>query len=269
MNYIPAKCDKCDDIVLIRGGIPLATCTECKQHMEVDVSVENFEQYIKDKKNLENVIGGALLAFKEGDKQYAYYVLAKIHELYPNNEAVAYQVIRVSGFDNTNAMQYLKKYCENTEKVPFAEDFLSACLTVKNAGSVDLFKKYINSKLEGRRKEVWLKKLEAVQTEWVKRANSKGSYYWMLVIMGLCIALNIVGMVGAFTFLKSLEFLVLFSIALIVVALEYGALYLHKAIFGNRTDSTKQEKVLSIIWVATAFAFFVAAVIMFFIGRFK
>jgi len=244
VNVVPALCDKCGDIILLKEGMPFVRCKECGESVEVHDSLQAFVEIVKDVSKRQSIVNNAIKQYKADKKSaYAFCVLNYLSGLYPLDEVIAFWVLKISGFTRENTAVYLNRFCNDTTPFSYSDEFLSMCLNLQNISLYEKFEKYINNKIENnKRRTDWLIRLGDLKVSWVKSANGKASFIVNIVILITCCIVSMVGCVGMFTFLSHFNFYIICAITFAVVMGQYGLIFLHKQMFGNRTEVTLLEK---------------------------
>ena len=250
MKYVPSICPKCNEIILVRYTLPFVVCAICRQSISSGEAIDELETAILNPAMTSDLITKCLKLEKMFDGLVPLAVMQKIIRAHPDNEQVAYLIVRFNDYNPIEIKRYLAKFAEIERKIPFAEDFLEKAMTVRNMAFAEELTLYIENKLPPSAQNKWIKKLRELKTEYVgARADSGLSKPFLYTYYSVCTAINIAAAV-MFIFLN-LGFLLsgLVMVALFIV--EIGVLFWHNRWYGNRITLSKTERLLMTIFMCS------------------
>ena len=235
----------------MRNTLPFVLCALCTQSISTGESIEALETAVIDAAQTSDLISKCLRLEKIYDTVVPLAVLNKLSRAHPENEQVAFLIVKFNDFNPIAVKVYLERFAEvEKKKTSFAEDFLEGALILKNMAFATEFGQYIENKLPKEKQQNWIKKLRELKEEYVgTRADSGMSLPFLYVYYVICTLANVA---AAVTFIiLDLGFLLSGGVMVGLFMVEVGILWTHNRWYGNRINLGKAERLLMTIFMCS------------------
>jgi predicted RNA-binding Zn-ribbon protein involved in translation (DUF1610 family) len=242
-------CPVCEDVVAIKKQMLFFGCPHCKQKISTNEARTRLNIICADPVESEEMLKHCVDLEQRYGSEVPLEILLQIQAHHPHNEAVAYSIVRMSGYRSDFVRQYLKNFCPAKKQVPFAEDFLDNTLKPQYAPLVNYFSQYIENKLPESKQKKYRELLNELKNNYVGRSVDGEGMGLMYVYYCVGTALN-VGLLILFILLSwAVYFYLMLAVAVFVV--EIFVLFLHNKTYGNRLEISPREKIYMIVFLCS------------------
>jgi len=224
-------------------------CPHCKQKISTNEARTRLNIICADPVESEEMLKHCVDLEQRYGAEAPLEILLQIQAYHPHNEAVAYSIVRMSGYRSDFVRQYLKNFCAARKQVPFAEDFLDNILIPQYAPLVNYLSQYIENKLPESKQKKYRELLNELKTNYVGRSVSGEGMGLMYAYYCAGAVLN-VGLLILFILLP-LKIYFNLIIAVAVFAIEIFVLFLHNKTYGNRIEMSPREKIYMIVFLCS------------------
>jgi len=242
-------CKVCDAFVLAETRTPFVMCPYCAKKVSVEESSEKFDEFISLPANTSVTIAKCLELESAEGVVLPILILGELIDKFPKNEELAFLFVRMMDYDRIAVKNYLTNFKGVRKKQPFAKEFLSEALTVRNMEYVNMFEEYVENKIEGRKKRKYLEIMQELKTAYVGSAYGDASLGLLYTFFVIAILINL-GLT-VFFILSNFHLVVYTLLALAVLAIEITLLFLHNRIYGNRLEISETERLLMVAFMST------------------
>jgi len=250
MSFKPAFCPKCDDLILVSEKTPFVECPACDGAIAAEEAITKLEDHCRRPSNIQPMLSRCIEMEAEFGSELPTAILAILADSFPGNEQVHYLVTKMGGYQPQLVESYLVRFSKDRKKTPFAEDFLTEAMTVRNMEHMDLFEDYINNKVKSDRKAKYIELLRTLKQSYQKVADSSPSLTLLFSFFWISTIIN-VAFVFWFLFTR-MPFWAHVLIVFGVLAVQMGILYLHNKTFGNRIKISDRERLFMVIYMSSA-----------------
>ena len=224
-------CPLCSDSISAREAEATLEVV-CEDHTKLS---ENIAKVIK----LERIYGPEL----------PHYVLIILAEKFPNNEDIAYLLVKMSDYHPFNVRKYLTTFAGSKKLVTFAEDFLDKTLTYRNMGMADMFEQYIRNKVTNNNRDKWLEKIDEMRKNFKPEGIEGRNMKYLYTVY---IASSVINLALCFLFLFTrIDFILSAIITISVLFIQVTLIYLHGKRFGDRIEMAELERAFVVAFMCS------------------
>lgn|GEM_PF-1556567 len=255
-------CPGCMSVVSAKKKSLFFTCEDCEENVPLRQAVANLKEMCQDPALVNDVIELCLTLEDSVDSEIPLEIITLLKESHPYNEQVFYTYVRMSGYDIDAIREYLHTFAEVKGEKPFAHDLLENMIQPQNMTMHALIAKYITNKTKGAKQKEYLERLSTIKEDYTKGLGLGEGIFSMYAIYVIASAVNI-AMVAFLIIIDFERFALLFNtlIALGVLAIEIGILFVHNKIYGNRLGMSSIELVLLSLFLSTIAAVIAGVII--------
>ena len=250
MSFAPAICPKCDQFILLKIGKPFLVCPVCEANISAREASMLLDATCANPRRTNEIVAKCLKTQEEYNEiELSLKVLTVLNKHFPQNEEVAYLVVKMSGYASVNVKEYLTSFAETKRSAAFAEEFLAKALKFNNMACAVLFAQYIENKLPTQKQQKWKSQLADMlrvykgDSSSTKAVSLIYTYYVVFSVVNVAMAVT-------YVFLH-FWFLINVFIALAAFMAEVGLLFWHNKRFGNRMEVSDKERLLMVIFMSS------------------
>ncbi|MDR0975969.1 MAG: hypothetical protein LBM01_03370 [Christensenellaceae bacterium] len=251
MSFTAGVCPKCKEYLLLKEGVPFLVCPLCSANISFQKSQTLLKNRCMNPENISKLIEDCLTLEVRYGKELPLYIMGELADNFPSNEEVSYLLCSLTNFDEALTREHLKKFAALPSKPAWAEKLLAACLRFDYLDIEDTLKTYIKTKLDPKFHPEYLAKLKHLMGQYKGDRYTRSSTVSLWAMFAGFAVLNLAVPVVFFVALPMLTILATGLIALGIMLLELGCLFLHNRVFGNRTGLAGVEKVLTVVFVCS------------------
>jgi len=249
MSYLPAACPKCNSIILAPEQEAFVRCPGCVKNISTEDAIANLNDYCSVPANTMTMIEKCLVLEKKYGAEVSLPILGLLHEKYPQNEEILYLIVKMNEFQPYYVKEYLSSFKDVKKKVPFAEDFLTESMTVRNMEFAPMFEDYIENKLKPHRKSRYTELMRQLKESYTKRATGPSAITLLFMFYAVGAAMNLMGLI--FFLFSDLPLFVYALVCLAILVTEMSLLFWHNRIFGNRIKSGDRERIFMMVYMSS------------------
>jgi len=240
MNFVVAKCPKCEEIILVKASSVFVNCPQCQKKINSETAIELMDTWLSEPENITKAIAICLDIEQEDGAELPLLMLEKLASNFPLNEQIQYMYVKMSDFEPSVVKQYLLNFKDIKKKVPWAEPFLIDALTVYNMQHAQMFEDYIGNRLPSSRGRHYIEILRDMKERYAEGTTGRkglGFLYTFYVIGG-------VANIAMFFFFLFTDLHVIWYVlfALSLTSIELFILRIHNRAFGNRLEISSAER---------------------------
>lgn len=260
MNFDAGICPKCQEYLLLKSSVPFLVCPMCGQSISSTEAKINLQNKCRDKDCVNDLIADCIVLEMQYGPELPFMILGELLENFPHLESPAYLITKMTGYRVDAVRSYLKAFAgtkSDPNNVPWAEEFLDACLDYRNMEFADLFVAYIENKIRPEKQAEYKNKVQKLRKEYTFKASDPRSTMWLQALYIGSSILNVL-LFPCFMLLSGLlspvmhfYFAVNMGIAMLVVSGEILLMFIHNKIFGNRLAMSNRERLLMAIFMAS------------------
>jgi len=249
--FNPALCPKCEELILVSQRDIFVVCPKCEENISGEEGKTKLKDWVGDPKNVTEVIAMCIDLEDKFGPSVSTAILVIAEAAFPLNEQIAYLNLKYQDFTPTHVRNHLNRFAKiKTKKyLPWAEEFLSNTLTVRNMEHSALFEEYITNKVLSKMKDRYIEMLRHMKASYTKTATGSPAIITLYGFYSIFSAVNI-GMMISFLFL-SLWFVAFILIGMGIMAIQLFIFFLHNRIFGNRTDVSDKERLFMVVYMSS------------------
>ncbi len=270
MNLTAGICPKCHEYLLLKNNVPFVVCPLCGEsisHHEATVLLDNK---CSDQANLNDLTADCIALEVQYGPELPYMILSQVVENFPQLESPTYLLTKLTGYDGGAVREYLKRFANlksQPNNVPWAEDFLDACLNYRNMEFADLFAAYIENKIRPEKQVEYREKLAKLRSEYTFKANNPLSTKTLMILYYVSAVVNVL-LLPVFMLLSGwlapiigMYYAINIATSILVICAEIGLLYWHHHVFGNRLGMGQSERMAMVVFMSSL-VFAIGAAIM-------
>ena len=249
MSFSPGICPECDRVIMASEKEIFVACPLCNKDISAVDSMKNLREFVTIPANIPTVIDICLQLEKRHGVDIPLIILHMVIENFPMNEEVAYLIVRMSGYETPEVRDFLSRFKNVKKKAPWAEDFLTGAITVRNMEYSAMFEEYILTKLPKFRHERFIQLLRDAKQAYTKVSTSPRAISTLYIFYAGCSAVNVALAIALVVLGINLLFSAFIGIA--VLGLEIFLLFVHNRVYGNRMQITGIERHLMISYMVS------------------
>ena len=239
-NLCAGICPSCKEHLLIKKGIPFLVCPLCSDSISAREAEATLEVVCEDPQKLSENIAKVIKLERLYGPELPHYVLIVLAEKFPNNEDVAYLLVKMSDYHQFNVRKYLTTFAGSRKAVTFAEDFLDKTLTYRNMAMADMFEQYIKNKVTGNNRDKWLEKLDEMRKNFRPEGIEGRNMTYLYTVY---IASTVINLALCMLFLLiNIDFILSAIIAIAILFVQVTLIYLHGRKYGDRVEISETER---------------------------
>jgi hypothetical protein len=258
-------CPKCGEYILLKGNVPFLICPKCVGEVSAKETVALLKKKCNDKDNVNEIIADCIALELQYGQELPFLVLAELADNFPLMEEPNFLVTRLSGYETGTVRVYLERFSgrkSDPRNVPWAEEFLDACLTYGNMEFADQFASYIENKIDSAKKQKYTNKLLELRKQYTARSANPKSTKLLFALYIVSSVLNVALLpLFLFTNFGGFEFLMNLVLAFVTIFIEVALLFWHNKTFGNRLGMGERERLLMVIFMSSWFVAMGASII--------
>jgi hypothetical protein len=249
VRELPAICPHCEEVILCKSKHPFLQCPECAVAIALSEAATKIEAICENPANIREVILRCIELQKDGKDKVARGILEKLESYHPQNEEVSYLVVRASNYDYVPVKRYLLKFAPSKKQVPFAEEFLDNAMIGNKMEMMDLFKQYIENKIEQKKQREYKILLQEAKEQYTGRSEL-GQGKLSLFLFFLVGALINIATLPIFIIID-IAFYFYLMIGLSLFGVEMALLFLHNRKYGNRIGMEPKERLVMVAFMCS------------------
>lgn len=250
MALIVGMCPECNNVVALKKRSLFCQCENCGSTVAVRDATNYLNDMCTEPTYNDHVMDMCLELEEEGEIEKALGVMQVLAQNNPYNENIGFTYVRLSGYETVAVRWFLETFGNRKKEADYAQELLDNIMDMAYITLVPLMVTFAENKLPPKIKPKYIEVLENLRadyTESMKNENSGINTMYAFYVVGTI--LNVLIIVGLY-FLHA-HLAVNLLLVLVLFATEFGLLFLHNRIYGNRLGIELTERILMVTFMCS------------------